>query len=922
MYRDKAAQSVLVIGRDTTFLMINLHQVDSTTPVVAIGDELDTFIHIYCREECRSKYSTRDLKNWLSADVKGRFIMNLADPIPVSGGCLPDQIEKGRLEIFPRTVGMFGGEMLQVSGHCKSKGSKLYCRYGEGIITTGVMVNKYKGHCPVPLMYRIGPVSVSMSFDNQSWSSDIIIMVVHPENVDVSRSISPEDKKQWYSRDAEDITISWNKSLLSSNSEVQVKLLSCAESANSVTCETLKIFQTTHVDEENLKIKVSKHRCKSDCKKHRFGLFEIASQGENFDEKDNTKRVAIRYGPVPLGWFVNVAMKEDMGDRWSDKLCQEWNDMDSRNEEWTKNLPSCPCNIKQALADFGRFQIDKYNNMYTKIKDLRQNVDHQCVISTLDLHQSESPGSQCCYDKGGSLVYSQLSYHGSISDRSHSKLGRVPLLSHWLQDVMSRYYCCLWNENHLCHKYVSLRPTADCQNYSSPGFAFIRGNSHITTFDGQTYTIVGNGFFWLVNIEKEVKIQGEFSSLPDTLEIGKLLDTSHSSWKPIALVSLAVKVVKYNQTISINPSPYGLNVQVDRDHFMFLDESSFQQDFKGFSIVNNAGHSGKSDNLTVRLHNGIGINVHAANSLLHLIVSLPRNFTSRNGMGLLGNFDDKVDNDFTSRSQEIINAKSDKLQIHKDFIMSWNVLSEDSLFHHVIKRESLIENFKYFEFKDLPEQKQTISANQSENVLCGDSDRCKYDLRVTGKWEIAKMTLAADTAFYSLKSSAKEIDDCGMPKIGLLANLSSNNFSVGQRISVLGCDKNVRTVGEFKTYSCIRESLDEAKEKGQDDYGSIRKDPKNKEEYFIHWVPRPSEVCSDDEVLTSSIGIYIGIAIGILALLICIIITIVLLVKYCPKKNSSTEHTVSVTREMRFKMEDTPGSVQKRQHHDITTSDG
>ncbi|KAH9494561.1 hypothetical protein Btru_019849 [Bulinus truncatus] len=563
-------------------------------------------------------------------------------------------------------------------------------------------------------------------------------------------------------------------------------------------------------------------------------------------------------------------MKEDMGNRWSDKLCHEWNDMDSRNEEWTKNLPSCPCNIKQALADFGRFQIDKYYNMYTKIKDLRQNVDHQCVISTFELHQSESPGSRCCYDKGGSLVYSQLSYHGSVSDRSHSKLGRVPLLSHWQQDVMSRYYCCLWNENHLCHKYVRLRPTADCQNYSSPGFAFIRGNSHITTFDGQTYTIVSNGFFWLVNIEEQVKIQGEFSSLPDTLEIGKLLDTSHSSWKPIALVSLVVKVVKYNRTISINPSPYGLNVQVDRDHFMFLDESSFQQDFKGFSIVNNAGHSGKSDNLTVRLHNGIGINVHAANSLLHLIVSLPRNFTSRNGLGLLGNFDDKADNDFTSRSQEIINAKSDKLQIHKDFIMSWNVSSNDSLFHHEIKREPLNENFKYFEFKDLPEQKQ----NQSENVLCGDEDRCKYDLRVTGKWEIAKVTLAADMAFYSLKSSAKEIDNCGMPQIGLLANL---------------------TVGEFKTYSCIRESLDEAKEKGQDDYGSIRKDPKNKEEYFIHWVPRPSEVCSDDEVLTSSIGMYIGIAIGILALLICIIITIVLVVKYCPKKNSSTEHTVSVS---------------------------
>lgn len=82
-------------------------------------------------------------------------------------------------------------------------------------------------------------------------------------------------------------------------------------------------------------------------------------------------------------------------------------------------------------------------------------------------------GQQCCYDSTGAQILTGDSIGGSTPDRAHDwgsppfrKPPRIPGQSHWVYDVLSFYYCCLWSDN--CHYYFKHRPSSDCRSYQPP----------------------------------------------------------------------------------------------------------------------------------------------------------------------------------------------------------------------------------------------------------------------------------------------------------------------------------------------------------------------------------------------------------------------------------------------------------------------
>lgn len=82
-------------------------------------------------------------------------------------------------------------------------------------------------------------------------------------------------------------------------------------------------------------------------------------------------------------------------------------------------------------------------------------------------------GQQCCYDSAGVQVLTSDSIGGSTPDRAHDwgsppfqNPPRVPGQSHWVYDVLSFYYCCLWSDH--CHYYFKHRPSSDCRSYEPP----------------------------------------------------------------------------------------------------------------------------------------------------------------------------------------------------------------------------------------------------------------------------------------------------------------------------------------------------------------------------------------------------------------------------------------------------------------------
>lgn len=57
-------------------------------------------------------------------------------------------------------------------------------------------------------------------------------------------------------------------------------------------------------------------------------------------------------------------MVDQYGENWPSKKCDSWGQNDLSLPAFKDNMISCPCTLKQAVADIGRFQPVKGCNMF------------------------------------------------------------------------------------------------------------------------------------------------------------------------------------------------------------------------------------------------------------------------------------------------------------------------------------------------------------------------------------------------------------------------------------------------------------------------------------------------------------------------------------------------------------------------------
>ncbi|XP_059161230.1 sushi domain-containing protein 2-like [Physella acuta] len=903
-------QMLLVADRQNTYTVFNYGKMDiHLKPTYQAGFNggygRGWFNVIPCHGTCTLGMNSSviaELPRLKGSNHKGRFVLKVDGELIIRGGCLPAEIQAGMLELYPTEVGMFGGEKLEVSGKCLARSDKIYCKFGEQVVE-GTMINEQKGFCPVPKMTRVGPVTVYWSSDRQDWSVDNVVIVVVAEDVDPAKRFAlhqTEQLMQWYTRDVTTITIPWDPQLLMAESsvdtEVELRLLGYRELDNKVEYTVLENLGKEQLSRGQFSFPVEGHRCKHNCGDYEIGLFEVALP--THFQGTAAERVAIRYGPFPLGWYMNEDLTERMGSDWSDQKCRAWSREDGKSTDWIQRLPPCPCSLAQALADFGRFQADPSCNIQTGSKCHYHKEAVHCVRSVWPT--ADKAGNQCCYSNSGELMFSQLNYQGSSPDRSHvwgaapyDRPDLVPSLSHWKHDVISFYYCCRWNDYALCDLYMDLRPTTDCLKYSPPGLAFLRGDPHVSTFDGQRYTFVGGGDFWLVK-EGQLSIQGSFSQRPNARDIGHL--SGKQEWHPKALISLTVKHAD-DDLIEVHPGPdravrtHGLELRVSGERKFFFKQATKWQNFKGVSVINNARDdvSNHHDNFTILLSNDVGVQVAGVNGLLHVTVALPPSLKMSGpsdkpyGQGLMGTFDDVINNDFTSRSGTVTTPTTEKSDLYQSFAVSWGVAKHESLFHFPKAAESAVPPHPFYELSDIPWDIPGEPSEAEVRSLCGSNNFCEWDYRITGDKAVAMATREADVYFNAIKSGAYKVENCGLPDIGRMAKLSAYNFSVGREIRVTGCDNDWNFAGDA-TFRCVRERLDEAEEKEREDYGEVVTDPHDLRQYIIHWVPKPYTVCYDEDIEAASLGLIIGCAVGAAVLVIVIIIIVIVVIR---RKKSS-----------------------------------
>lgn len=868
----------------------------------------DWYNVIPCHGRCSSLKLDNNVESYLDllpnlkgSDTVGRFILEVGGETVIRGGCLPKEFTSGILEVYPRQVGMFGGEKLEVSGKCLPRSSKIYCKFGENDdspVVEGTMVNDMKGVCPVPPLTTKGDIFVAWSTDKDSttWATDRKISVIHPGRTEPTVSVPQNVRDAWYSRDASDITVVWDpEKFTHTDADVEIKLIGYRETSDMVEYKTLKNIGRASVQRGTFTFKVADHRCRSNCLEFEQGLLEVSLPPEFLSVAK--ERVAVRHGVIPLGWYVNEKMTEVNGSNWSDQMCKAWHAEDGKQTDWLASLLPCPCTLDQALADFGRFQPDAGCNLFAGSKCTYHKQAKHCVRAVVPT--ADGAGNQCCYGESGQLVYSQLSYQGSTPDRSHDwgatpygEPDMVPSLSHWKHDVVTFYYCCLWNSYKLCDLYMERRPTQDCKDYKVPAAATIRGIPHVTTFDGLPYQMYGSGDFYLLQT-KDLMIQGRFNNRRDAWDLGAL--TGGKSWSAPVLTSVgllykSVFVDFFLATTNADP-PKGLDVRVKSERRFFNTPSTMWQDFDGLSIVNNVfeGKPNEHNNFTVLIANNAGINVFAKNGLLHVTVVLPPDMKKpageMKGMGLLGTYDGKSANDLMTRSGLITTPGVSLSKFLDDFVMKWAVEDErDSLFPFFKAVSSANPDHLYKEYEDLPSGFTGSPTDTEIEEVCGDDRNCKWDYRITGSADVAKATKAADQLFNYNRQSLQQVDNCGLPEVGRNAKLDNNDFSVGSRITVTGCGMGM-TFSGTKNYECIREARSEAEKENRDDYGLVRTDEDDGVEYIIHWVPKPNVHCTAGAA-DGGLDLMWIIIIAVAAALLLAVIVIIIIVVLRRRKNS------------------------------------
>ncbi|XP_067661506.1 sushi domain-containing protein 2-like isoform X2 [Haliotis asinina] len=801
---------------------------------------------------------SQDLPQTIGSDVKGRFIFKVSKDTIERGGCTSS---RNAIQIVPTVVGMLGGELLDISGPCMDSSVVVVCRFGTGektVTSQGFRFNSMRLKCPVPRLTERGSVTVSVSTDGaHSYVGQADIYVVLPAVL--GKSLSLPDN--WYSVNADSLTMNWDPAALSSDPgvKVDIRLVGYAETETDVSWKVLSKFATGVDNSGTYTINPSDYQCfPSDCDIYEAAVVEVELQKDFVHLANN--RTVMNSGPVATGWYINSDMTRRYGNDWPQQRCMRWYNSDRQSMGWLDQLLHCPCNVDQALADFGRFQTDLSCSMFSTSptncyyhRATGQRSATHCVRSVQPT--SSGAGNQCCYDADGLLMNAADTYQGSTPDRSHdwgatpyNEPGRVPSFSHWIKDVATFYYCCLWTEYSHCNYYMDQRATRDCNGYTPPRAAIAYGDPHITTFDGKMYNFGGKGDFYLVKSD-QFSLQGKF-------DLGQQTHVNRTFNATVLTSVVMSDSVASGTTVEIRLAPSGLNsgrrldVLVNKKIKLFDQQGLFKRDFKGGVTVVNVAidpDDNRHDNFTVIMKSGVGVQVAASNRLLHVIVNMPPSFKNKT-QGLMGTWNGVVNDDFTPKNGQSIDISSSPPIVYQQFAKTWNSPSIESMFQHPTEVDDA--------FVPLYNQPMIPSLSGFSRVdldhTCGDNAACRFDYAVTGNRDIANASKMVSGWFSELQSFQKPVLSCGLLDVPY-ASKDNYNYSIGNTITVTDC-RNGGDLSGDTTYVCSAE------------FG----DPK--------WTPSVSAQCSDASD-KAGIGPIIGIVVGVVAAVIIIIIIVVVIVK-------------------------------------------
>ncbi|MED6239875.1 hypothetical protein ATANTOWER_012490, partial [Ataeniobius toweri] len=365
-------------------------------------------------------------------------------------------------------------------------------------------------------------------------------------------------------------------------------------------------------------------------------------------------------------------------------------------------------------------------------------------------------GQQCCYDSTGAQVLTADSIGGSTPDRAHDwgsppfkKPPRIPGLSHWIYDVLSFYYCCLWSDN--CHYYFKHRPSSDCRRYQSPSSAVVFGDPHFITFDGVSYSFNGKGEYTLViSEEKQLIVQGRTEPVKDsgtTIKATKLT--------AVAMTEGLSDIIE----VRLDGRNDGLEVLRNQQTLSFAEQT--WMDLQGVFVF-----SPTSTNVTIMFPSGAGVEVRRRGETMTTTVLLPEEFKDST-LGLLGKMNGDAKDDLALTNGQLVQNHSNPEELF-NFGASWAVQNTSALFTY--DSEYLLSTYYFVPRHDtsfipvfsVPENPDDPLNNQAADICIGEGSQfCRYDILVGRSPLMGNATRVSFQSHVSLVDDLKPVISCG-----------------------------------------------------------------------------------------------------------------------------------------------------------------
>uniref|UniRef100_A0A8D0DEN9 Sushi domain containing 2 n=1 Tax=Sander lucioperca TaxID=283035 RepID=A0A8D0DEN9_SANLU len=678
-------------------------------------------------------------------------------------------------QVTPHSSSMLGGRALRILSLVLHPGGSLFCRFKGEIEQEGFIDAEGHAYCISPLLYETGWIPFTVSTDGIHFDRSGEYLSVHPSKADPAFEVTLVNATQWLNYGTPNmegrLTMTWNSSLIGAE-KVNIELWGYREfngsteaganGSSSLQAELSYLYSLGR-NLSNTGAFSFIPEASKDFSDWELGNIRITASSKSDGARDVQ---GLWSGGHVLAWHLEQAFRDDSA-AWARNKCLQWDVLEKKLPNFLDELIDCPCTLAQARADTGRFHTD-YSCDIERGSVCTYHPGSVHCVRAIQASSTHGSGQQCCYDRTGALVLTGDSTGGSTPDRAHDwgsppyrEPPRVPGYSHWLYDVMSFYYCCLWSDH--CSIYFNLRPSSGCRNYQPPRAGVVLGDPHFITFDGLSFTFNGKGEFYLVYssdktiLNVRIRIHGNITTY--LLQCDVYIDHQGTLAKATWLSSVAMKE-KASDLIEVRLAEGHLQVLRNQKVLPFTEQR--WMDLHGVFVF-----APSLQNVTVIFLSGAAMEVRVHEGAMAVTVLLPTEFTNHT-QGLLGLMNSDPSDDLLTQLGEIISPAEATPEEIFTFGAGWNISKKSSLFTY--DSTYLLDTYYFPPSHDhtfvpafsQPERPDDPLVADTLTICVGEGAKfCKYDTLTTRSLTMGNATLRAYQNHLALIKALEPVVSCG-----------------------------------------------------------------------------------------------------------------------------------------------------------------